>query len=96
MQFFGHLLTHALQTFVVFFCLVLLIINNKQVDGKICGDIDVRNDPWELETKLRSCTTVIGSISIVLIERFNGTDFNQYRFPELKYAYTLVANDWMW
>lgn len=81
MPFSGHLLI-GFQSFVAFLCFML--ITTSSVDGRICGDIDVRNNPIELEFKLRNCTAVIGSISIVLIETFNQTDFNDYKFPELK------------
>lgn len=77
MPFSGNLLK-CLQTCVAFLCLVHII------NGKICGEIDVRNNPSELEPKLRNCTTVIGSISIVLIEKLNQSDFSKYSFPELQ------------
>lgn len=74
----------GLQSFVAFLCFLLITIAPPRIDGKICSDIDVRNDPAELEIKLRNCTSVIGSISIVLMERFNQTDYNDYKFPELR------------
>lgn len=83
MPFSGNLLI-GFQSFVAFLCFMLITAAPVMVDGRICGDIDVRNNPNELEYKLRNCTAVIGSISIVLIETFNQTDFNDYKFPELK------------
>lgn len=70
----------------VYLVVVLLIVASAPsvVYGKICSDVDVRNDPHELELKLRNCTAIIGSISIVLIEKSNHTDFSDYKFPELK------------
>ncbi|XP_055296266.1 insulin-like receptor [Sitodiplosis mosellana] len=71
-----------------FLCFVVMLLITATappvVYGRICSDVDVRNDPSELELKLRNCTAIIGSISIVLIETFNHTDFNDYKFPELK------------
>lgn len=73
----------GLQSFVAFLCFIL-ITAAPPVDGKICFDIDVRNDPIELEKNLRNCTTVIGSVSISLIEKSNHTSsVNGYKFPEL-------------
>lgn len=69
---------------VAIFLFVALITKATPVNGKICYGIDVRNEPNELETKLRGCTAIIGSLSIVLIEKFNHSHFNDYTFPELK------------
>lgn len=54
------------------------------VNGKMCGEIDARNDPSSLEV-LRGCNIIIGSVSIVLIERNNASyDINKVSFPELR------------
>lgn len=67
-------------------CLCILIFNGSGgVNARICGEIDVRNDPWYLEVSLRGCTIVTGSLSIVLIERNNATfDIRNVSFPELR------------
>lgn len=74
----------GLQSCVAFLCFVMIAAAPPLVDARICSDIDVRNHPKELEFKLRNCTAVIGSISIVLIEKFNHIDFNDFKFPELR------------
>lgn len=83
-----------LRSSMVFWCIFLFIINGYGsgggggggvVDAKVCGEIDVRNNAWDLEVELRGCTIVAGSVSIVLIERKNATfDINKVSFPELR------------
>lgn len=74
----------CLRLFAVFLCLIL-IINLQPVDAKICNEIDARNDPADIELRLRNCTIVVGSLSIVLIERHRDKiDFNSLQFPELR------------
>lgn len=54
------------------------------VNGKLCGEIDARNDPSSLEA-LRGCNIIIGSVSIVLMERNNASyDITKVTFPELR------------
>lgn len=73
-----------LQSFVIYMC-VILVIKNGSVQAKICGETDIRNEPDELERKLRNCTLIVGSLSIVLIEKHRDKiDFNKFQFPELR------------
>lgn len=67
---------------MAFMCLVAMI--NTSVGGKVCGEVDARNDPRSLQ-QLQGCHTVLGSVSIVLIEKYNETfDINKVSFPELR------------
>lgn len=78
---------------MVFWWFFVLIINGSGsgggggggfVDGKICGEVDARNDPSSLEV-LRGCQIITGSLSIVLIEKNNATyDIKKVSFPELR------------
>lgn len=63
---------------------VLFIVCCRYVDGRICGDTDIRNDLKEFETKLRNCTMVAGSLSIALIHKEPNYDFTNISFPELR------------
>ncbi|XP_031617136.1 insulin-like receptor [Contarinia nasturtii] len=81
----GNLLIGLSPTCVVaFLCFSLITITNVSlVDGKICQDIDIRNNPRDLN-KLRDCTTIMGSLSIVLIEKLSYGDLSNYTYPELR------------
>lgn len=73
---------------MIFWWFFVLIINGSGgggfVDGKICGEVDARNDPSSLEV-LRGCHVITGSLSIVLIEKNNATyDIRKVSFPELR------------
>lgn len=71
-----------LRSFLTIMCLLILICT--PVKAKICGEIDARNDPTSLE-QLRGCNLVVGSVSIVLMERANASyDINNASFPELR------------
>lgn len=78
-----------LQSLMALMCLVLII--NTPVESKVCGEIDARNDPQSLEA-LRGCHIVLGSVSIVLIEKYHHSfDINNVSFPELRYSNLLTA-----
>lgn len=82
MTFFKHLWIE-LQSCVTLFCFMVIII--ERVDGRMCGEIDIRNDPRQLEFKLQNCTIVVGSVNIVLLEKYrSGFDFNEISFPQLR------------
>lgn len=69
----------------------MLIINSTGRDGggagvnaKVCGEIRINNEPWNLEA-LRGCHIITGSLSIVLMERYNASyDIRKASFPELR------------
>lgn len=82
MPFSGNLLIRV-PTVVAFLCFSL-ITDVPSIDGKICGDIDVRNNARNLEKNLRGCTTIIGSLQIVLLEKSKPDDFANQTFPELR------------
>lgn len=76
----------GVANFVYFFVVAALLVGTTvtpAVNGRICTDIDIRNDLKSAE-KLRNCTVIIGSLSIVLIEKANHTEINNLKFPELK------------
>lgn len=52
------------------------------VEGKICGEVDIRSDITEFE-KLNGCTVIVGSLSILLMEKSRPEDFERYSFPDL-------------
>lgn len=62
---------------------VFLMFHTRSVDCRICGEIDIRNFVDEFETKLRNCTTVVGSVNIALIHK-RAFDFSNVTFPELR------------
>lgn len=51
-------------------------------EAKVCGTVDVRSEITELE-KLNECTVIVGSLSILLIEKADYPEFERYSFPEL-------------
>lgn len=73
------------QHFCVYvLCSVLILCLSNVVDGKVCRDIDARNEPFEIERQLRNCTIVLGSVSITLIEKEKyTTEINNLTFPAL-------------
>ena len=76
----------GMANFLYFFAVTVLLIGTTvtpAVNGRICTGIDIRNDLNDIE-KLRNCTVIIGSLSIVLIEKSNHTEINDLKFPELK------------
>lgn len=48
----------------------------------ICSSIDVRNHPVMLQ-RLNNCAVVEGFVQIVLIDKYDDDDFDNYSFPEL-------------
>lgn len=73
-----------LHSFEVSLCLIMMVSVLPNAEAKVCFEIDARNNPAELE-QLRNCSIVIGSVSIVLIERHrHNFDFNSLTFPELQ------------
>lgn len=52
------------------------------VEAKICGEVDIRSDITEFE-KLNGCTVIVGSLSILLMEKSRPEDFERYSFPDL-------------
>lgn len=52
------------------------------VEAKICGEVDIRSDIIEFE-KLNGCTVIVGSLSILLMEKNRPEDFERYSFPDL-------------
>lgn len=65
-------------------CVIIMVSVLPNTEAKICFEIDARNDPAELE-QLRNCSIVVGSVSILLIERHRlKFDFNSITFPELQ------------
>lgn len=61
-----------------------ILIGSHVANARICGDIDIRNQLDEFETKLRNCTTIVGSLSIALIHKHRNYDFSSITFPELR------------
>lgn len=65
--------------------LIIIVSVLPSAEAKICYDIDARNDPAEIELRLRNCTIVVGSVSILLIERHRDVfNFTSLQFPELQ------------
>ncbi|XP_051164841.1 insulin-like receptor [Leptopilina boulardi] len=56
--------------------------NVTSVDG-ICPSIDIRNNVSYFKI-LKDCQVIEGFLQIVLIERFNETDFQKYEFTKLR------------
>lgn len=56
--------------------------NVTSVDG-ICPSIDIRNNVSYFQI-LKDCQVIEGFLQIVLIERFNETDFLKYEFTKLR------------
>lgn len=56
--------------------------NVTSVDG-ICPSIDIRNNVSYFQI-LKDCQVIEGFLQIVLIERFNETDFQNYEFTKLR------------
>lgn len=48
----------------------------------VCNSIDIRNEPKNLN-KLKNCTVIEGFLQILLIDRDDGTAFENYSFPNL-------------
>lgn len=78
------LLYKMLHLFKVLLCFIIIVNVLPVAEAKICHDIDARNDPVEIELRLRGCTIIVGSLSIVLIERHRDYDFSKLQFPELQ------------
>lgn len=75
-----------LHLFKVPLFLIIIVSVIPSADAKICYDIDARNDPAEIELRLRNCTIVVGSVSILLIERHRDVfNFTSLQFPELQW-----------
>jgi len=51
-------------------------------DGKICRSLDIRNKVQALQ-KLSGCRVVEGFVRVVLIDRANESDYDNFTFPEL-------------
>lgn len=52
------------------------------IECKVCQSMDIRNSVTNLG-KLRNCTEIAGYLRIVLIEKYEESDFGNYVFPEL-------------
>lgn len=62
--------------------LVLLLCCCSCAEAKICGEVDIRSDISEFD-KLNGCTVIVGSLSILLMEKSRPEDFERYSFPDL-------------
>lgn len=51
-------------------------------DGKICRSLDIRNNVQALQ-RLSGCRVVEGFVRVVLIDRANESDYDNFTFPEL-------------
>lgn len=51
-------------------------------DGKICRSMDIRNNVTALQ-RLSGCRVVEGFVRVVLIDRANESDYEEFTFPEL-------------
>lgn len=77
--------------FKVSLFLLIIVSVLPSAEAKICFEIDARNDPTEIEQKLRNCTIVVGSVSILLIEKHQHIfKFETLRFPELQWDIIFV------
>lgn len=61
---------------------VVLLVVCSGSEAKICGEVDIRSDITEFE-KLNGCTVIVGSLSILLMEKSRPEDFERYSFPDL-------------
>lgn len=68
---------------VVSIVLLILCCSSSCAEAKICGSMDIRSEISELD-KLNGCTIIVGSLSILLMEKWRPEDFERYSFPELK------------
>ncbi|XP_058466137.1 insulin-like receptor isoform X2 [Malaya genurostris] len=50
--------------------------------GEICGSVDVRNSPTNLD-RLKDCVVVEGFVHILLIDKYTEASFENYSFPLL-------------
>ncbi|KAG5894805.1 hypothetical protein JTB14_008296 [Gonioctena quinquepunctata] len=64
------------------FRVVLLLLSCRVLQGKICQSIEVRNSVINL-SQLENCTEIAGYLSILLIDKVNVSEFDDYVFPEL-------------
>lgn len=74
-----------LQKSVVYVFAVMICVHAQNSDSgtRICKSVDTRNSPRNLES-LRGCRVVEGYVRVVLIDKANNTDYDQYSFPELR------------
>lgn len=63
--------------------LLFCVINGVVTSEVYCKSTDIRNEAKNLMS-LENCTVIAGSLTIVLIESENGTEFEKYSFPKLK------------
>lgn len=63
------------------------------IECKVCQSMDIRNSVTNL-AKLRNCTEIAGYLKIVLIEKAQESDFEDYVFPELTHitGYLVLFN----
>lgn len=76
--------TGRISTMVLLLSILLLLLCCccSCADGKICGAVDIRSDITEFD-KLNGCTVIVGSLSILLMEKSGPGDFERYSFPDL-------------
>ena len=49
----------------------------------VCQSMDIRNTPSELNI-LKGCRVVEGFVQILLIDKYNESEYEQFSFPELQ------------
>lgn len=75
-------ITRRLSVVVLVSFIVLLCYCCSCAEAKICGQVDIRSDIAEF-SKLNGCTVIVGSLSILLMEKASAEEFERYSFPDL-------------
>nr|AYV97262.1 insulin-like peptide receptor [Sinonovacula constricta] len=60
-----------------------LIRKTSERKPKVCGSMDIRNDPKNLAEKLTNCQVIEGPLKILLIDKGKPEDYRNLSFPDL-------------